>query len=52
MRNVWIVAFCWLVLVACGDKEEDRCAFVPETSSVKIDLNFESLEDSLPGVKK
>jgi hypothetical protein len=50
MRNLLIIIFCGIVLVACGDKEEDRCAFIPETSSIKIDLTFESLEDSLLGV--
>ena len=48
MRIVSVFALC-LLLAGCSDKEE-RCAFIPETASVKIDLSFESLEDSLPAI--
>lgn len=39
-----------LFLARCGDKGQEKCAFVPETSSIKINLKFESLEDSLPAI--
>ena len=42
--------FCWLFLMSCSNKKEEKCAFIPETSSIRIDLTFESLEDSLPTI--
>lgn len=38
-------------LAACGgEKEEQGCAFVPETSGIQVDVTIESLSDSLAGV--
>lgn len=38
-------------LAACGsEKEEQGCAFVPETSGIQVDVTIESLSDSLVGV--
>ncbi len=51
MRNGWVAIFCWLLMVSCENEKEDRCAFVPETSTAKIDLTFESLEDSVLSIK-
>lgn len=51
MRMVPTFGFTCLFLAACVDKSEERCAFIPETSSLKINLKFESLEDSLPAIK-
>lgn len=50
MRFILVFVFCFLFLAACSDKSEERCAFTPETSSLKINLTFESLEDSLPAI--
>ena len=50
MRIFLAFAFCWLLFVSCTDKGEEKCAFVPETTALKINLNFESLEDSLPAI--
>lgn len=50
MRIIPVFVFCFLFLAACSNKSEERCAFVPETSSLKITLAFESLEDSLPAI--
>ena len=38
-------------LAACGgEKEEQGCAFVAETSGIQVDVTIESLSDSLVGV--
>ncbi len=51
MRIPFLLVFCWLLLVGCGGTKEEKCAFVPETSSIKLGLAFESLEDSLPSIQ-
>ncbi len=38
-------------LAACNSDRTEKCAFVPDTKDVKIDLQWESLEDSLPAIK-
>ena len=48
MRIGLAFVFCCFCLAGCTSDNEERCAFVPEVSSVKINLAFESLEDSLP----
>ena len=50
MRILLAFAFCWLFQMSCSNKKEEKCAFIPETSSIRIDLTFESLEDSLPTI--
>ncbi|HNC28915.1 MAG TPA: hypothetical protein PKX08_02850, partial [Cyclobacteriaceae bacterium] len=41
-----------LFLSSCGsEKEEQGCAFIPETSDIHINLSLTSLSDSLVGVK-
>ncbi len=47
MRIVLAFVFCWLLMIGCSDEKEEKCDFIPETASIKIDLKFESLEDSL-----
>lgn len=37
------------ILSACAPDKE-KCVFVPETSGQSININFESLEDSLPAI--
>ncbi len=37
-----------VTLAGCNKKEEERCAFVPNTHTISIDVKIESLEDSLP----
>ena len=50
MRIVLVFVSSWLLLVACSDENEEKCDFIPETASIKIDLKFESLADSLVAV--
>jgi hypothetical protein len=46
-----ISVFAFSVLFfSCSKDSAENCAFIPETSGIKIDLRFESLEDSLPAV--
>jgi hypothetical protein len=36
-------------LVSCEDKEE-KCAYIPDTKSIEVDLTFESFSDSLASI--
>ena len=38
------------LLIGCSEDKEEKCAFIPETSDIKIELRIESLEDSLPAI--
>src|SRR4051812_34030593 len=51
MRILVFVFFLASLLVSCKNETEDNCVVIPNTSDIKIDLKFESLEDSLPSVK-
>jgi hypothetical protein len=46
MRKALLVLFVGFSLFRCKTDKE-KCAFQPETSTIKIDLQFESLEDSI-----
>ncbi|HEY5824947.1 MAG TPA: gliding motility lipoprotein GldB [Cyclobacteriaceae bacterium] len=50
MRILIFVFILSTLLVSCKKETEDKCVAIPETSAIKIDLNFESLEDSLPAI--
>jgi hypothetical protein len=43
------LALIWTLLFSCSG-DEQKCAFVPDTSSLSVNLHFEPLEDSLPAV--
>ena len=45
---VILVAACFLM--SCADDKEEKCAFIPKTSEADINLQVESLEDSLPAI--
>jgi gliding motility-associated lipoprotein GldB len=38
------------LLASCSKKEEEKCAFVPNVGDVSVDIQLESLEDSLPAI--
>lgn len=45
-----LLAFATVLLVlSCGDNDQN-CAFIPDTSSINLHLEFEALEDSLPAI--
>ena len=44
-------AFVGILLTGCGGEQEERCAFIPPTST-PFDLQFESLSDSLVDISK
>jgi len=50
MRRLVFVFILCALLVSCKKETEDKCVVIPETSGIKIDLRFESLEDSLPTI--
>lgn len=39
-----------LVLAGCNTDDEEKCAFIPQTNDLAIELEFEQLEDSLPAI--
>jgi hypothetical protein len=48
------VSLAFLVLLGglagCKNDVEEKCAFIPDTKNITIDLQIESLEDSLPAI--
>lgn len=49
MKNSVVYLFILvLVAAACNSDRTEKCAFVPDTENIAIDLKWESLEDSLP----
>jgi hypothetical protein len=50
MRSLIAILFLIVLFSACSKDAEEKCAFIPETSGIKVSLRFESLEDSLPAV--
>ncbi len=46
------VVFLLLIfsLAACKNDVEEKCAFIPDTKNITIDLKIEHLEDSLPAI--
>lgn len=51
LRILLLIISSVLVLTACNDKEDNECAYQPDISAVKIDLEIEQLEDHLLDVK-
>ncbi len=50
-KSFTVLLLCVLAsLLACRRDREEKCAFVPDTKSIPIDLRIESLEDSLPSI--
>lgn len=51
MKDLLIFTFL-IVLIGCDNtSREEKCDFVPNTNSIDLDFEFESLEDSLPAIK-
>lgn len=50
----WCIQIFVLVVVvgvaACKSDSTEKCAYVPDTGDITIDLQWESLEDSLPSI--
>jgi len=44
--KLFLLSILALYLSSCG-KKSDECVYTPETSNIKIDLQFEQLEDSM-----
>lgn len=39
-----------IIVVGCGDKDEEKCAFVPDVSAVETEFIFESFEEKLADI--
>jgi len=51
MKRFLTVFFCvWACFSGCKKDREQKCAFVPDTKNILLDLKIESLEDSLPSI--
>jgi len=47
-----IIAVLLILLVACtDDRLAEKCDFIPDTEAIDMELQFESLEDSLPAIQ-
>lgn len=48
MRNALIASTISILIVAgCKNEPEEKCAFIPDTGSIQIDLNIQQLQDSV-----
>ena len=50
MRSLSFLVLVASIAFSCSKATEEKCAFIPETSGHKINLSFQSLEDSLPAI--
>jgi hypothetical protein len=50
MKNTVLYLVVLVLIASCSNDRTERCAFIPETKDIKIDLQWESLEDSLPAI--
>jgi hypothetical protein len=50
MRFLGLFFVLTLVLSGCDFDTEEKCAFIPQTNELTVDLQFEQLEDSLPAI--
>lgn len=48
MRLWHVLLVVLVVAVSCSDKVQDECVYSPDVESIKVDLQFESLESKLP----
>ncbi len=51
MKNFLFAFVLAMMLLACDKNKDDQCALILDTNQVEIDLQFESLEDSLPAIQ-
>jgi hypothetical protein len=49
-RSLFVFLLLLGTLVSCSKKDQEKCAFVPDTKGIVIDLKIEALEDSLPSI--
>src|SRR5690349_15746882 len=46
------VGLALLIMFSCGYIDQpEKCDFIPETESINVQIQFESLEDSLPAIQ-
>jgi hypothetical protein len=50
MRILVSILVVGCFLTGCGEDKDEKCAFVPDTSTSSIKLQVKSLEDSLPAI--
>ncbi|MFN7259089.1 MAG: hypothetical protein ACK5TU_04235, partial [Cyclobacteriaceae bacterium] len=50
-KTVCLLFVILIFLAACESDNEEKCAFQPETSSIDIQLDYRSLEDSIPTIE-
>lgn len=49
MRQV-LYLLMGIVLFACSGVDEEKCAYIPDTKNIEVDLKIEQLEDFLPTI--
>lgn len=49
--SIFFVLLVILGMAGCDKDEAEKCAFVPDTKDITVELRWESLEDSLPAIK-
>lgn len=51
MRKTACILFFLTLLWSCANEPDEKCAFIPDTQGVTIDLKWESLEAALPAIR-
>jgi hypothetical protein len=51
MKKWFAFAALFTVLISCTRDKKQECAFVPDTNTIAVDLQFESLEAAVPNLK-
>ena len=51
MKKILLAVITGLSLCACDKSQEKQCAFIPNTNKIKLNLQFESLENTLPAIQ-
>lgn len=49
-KSLFLALLAVLGLTGCNKDQTEKCAIIPDTKYIKIDLRWESLEDSLPAI--
>ncbi len=47
MRNLFFFIAIGLLLIGCKENAEEKCAFIPDTSTISIDLRIDQFQDSV-----
>lgn len=47
MRILFFSTLCIVLLWSCKNESEEKCAYIPDTSSIQVDIDISQLQDSV-----